>query len=65
MTAKPGVTTLVRAENHIKTNSSGLQYQAQCCYEQEDSSLKHDTAPFSLYHWHTITFCTGVLMACE
>ena len=20
------------AENHIKTNSSGLQYQASCCY---------------------------------
>ena len=34
----PGVTTLAVAENHIKTNSSGLQYQAECCYEQEDSS---------------------------
>ena len=29
---------LVMAENHIKTDSSGLQYQAYCCYEQEDSS---------------------------
>ena len=28
VTTKPGVTTLVMAENHIKTNSSGLQYQA-------------------------------------
>ena len=28
----------VMAENHIKTNSSGLQHQAYCCYEQEDSS---------------------------
>ena len=28
LTAKPGVTTLVMAENYIKTNSSGLQYQA-------------------------------------
>ena len=36
MTAKPGVTTLVMAENHIKTNISGVQYQAECCYEQED-----------------------------
>ena len=36
--AKPGVTTLVMTENHIKTNSSGVQYQAECCYEQEDSS---------------------------
>ena len=26
--AVPGVTTLVMAENHIKTNSSGLQYEA-------------------------------------
>ena len=26
--AKQGVTTLVMAENQIKTNSSGLQYQA-------------------------------------
>ena len=28
VTAKPGVTILVMAENHIKTNSNGLQYQA-------------------------------------
>ena len=28
----------VMAENHIKTNSSSLQHQAYCCYEQEDSS---------------------------
>jgi hypothetical protein len=28
VTAKPGLTTLAMAENHIKTNSSGLQYQA-------------------------------------
>ena len=26
--AKPGAMTLVMAENHIKTNSSGLYYQA-------------------------------------
>ena len=38
VTAKPGVTTLVMAENHTKTKSSGGQQQAQCCYEQEDSS---------------------------
>ena len=25
-------------ENHTKTKSSGAQYQAECCYEQEDSS---------------------------
>ena len=35
---KLGVTTLVMAENHTKTKSSGVQYQADCCYEQEDSS---------------------------
>ena len=38
VTAKPRVTTLVMAENHTKTKSSGGQYQAECCYEQEDSS---------------------------
>ena len=38
VTAKPGVMTLVMAENHTKTKSSGVQYQAECCYEQEDSS---------------------------
>ena len=38
VTAKPGVTTLVMAENHTKTKSSGVRYQAKCCYEQEDSS---------------------------
>ena len=36
--AKPGVTTLVMAENHTKTKSSGVQYQAECCHEQEGSS---------------------------
>ena len=25
-------------ENHTKTKSSGVQYQADCCYEQEDPS---------------------------
>ena len=38
VTAKLGVKTLVTAENHTKTKSSGVQYQAECCYEQEDSS---------------------------
>ena len=38
VTAKPGVTTLVMAENHTKPKSSGVQYQAECCNEQEDSS---------------------------
>ena len=37
VTAKPGVNTLVMAENHTKTKSSGVQYQAECCYEQEGS----------------------------
>ena len=36
--AKPAVTTLVMAENQTKTKRSGVQYQAECCYEQEDSS---------------------------
>ena len=38
VTAKPGVMTLVMAENHTKTKSSGVQYQAECCYLQEDPS---------------------------
>ena len=38
VTAKPGVTTLVMAENHTQTTSSGVQYQAKCYYEQEDVS---------------------------
>ena len=37
VTAKPGATTFM-AENHTKTKSSGVQYQAERCYEQEDSS---------------------------
>ena len=38
VTAKPGQTTLVMAENHTKIKTSGVQHQAECCYEQEDSS---------------------------
>ena len=38
VTAKPGVTTLVMAEKHTKTKRSGVRYQAECCYEQEDTS---------------------------
>ena len=29
---KQGVTTLVMAEKHTKTKSSGVQYQAECCF---------------------------------
>ena len=32
------VTALVMVEKHTKTKSSGVQYQAECCDEQEDSS---------------------------
>ena len=38
VTAKPEVTTLVMAENHTIIKSSAVQHQAECCYEQEDSS---------------------------
>ena len=38
VTAKPGVTTLIMDEKHTKRKSSGAQYQAECCYEQEDLS---------------------------
>ena len=37
---------LVMAENHIKTNSMGLQCVVQRCYEQNAQSL---TEPLSLY----------------
>ena len=36
MTAKPSQTTLVMAENQTKIKSNGVQ--AECRYEQEDSS---------------------------
>ena len=51
----PGVTTLVMDENHTNTKSSGVQYQAECFYEQEDSQARHN--PSSLYNQHTITLC--------
>ena len=38
VTVKVAETILVMAENHTKTKSSGVQYQAECYYEQEDSS---------------------------
>ena len=31
----PAIATLAMAEIHIKTNSIGLQLQAECSYEQE------------------------------
>ena len=59
MTAKPGLTTLVMAENHNETNSSGLQV---VCSTKHDVIMsrrthpKHDTAPGSPYNRHRITF---------
>ena len=35
VTAMPAIATLTMAENHIKTDSIGLQLQAECWYEQE------------------------------
>ena len=52
VTAKPGVTTLVMAEHHTKTKSSGAQYQAKCCYEQEDSSQALNSPSFPLQSAH-------------
>ena len=43
-------------ENHTKTKSSGVQYQAECCYEQDDSSQARHS-PFFLYNRHAITLC--------
>ena len=33
MTAMPGIARLAMAENHIKTNSMGLQCVVQYCYD--------------------------------
>ena len=35
-TAMPAIATLTMAENHIRTDSIGLQLQAECWYEQEE-----------------------------
>ena len=34
VTARPGITLLAMAENHIRTSSMGFQCVVQCCYEQ-------------------------------
>ena len=39
-TAMPGKAMLAMAENHIQTNSVGLQCVVQCCYEQNAQSQK-------------------------
>ena len=52
VTAKPGVTTFVMAENHTKTKSSGVQCQAECCNEQEDSSQERYSPSFPLQSAH-------------
>ena len=51
VTAKPGL-TLAMAENHTKTKSSGVLYQAECCYEQEDSSQAWNSPSFPLQSAH-------------
>ena len=38
VTAMPGIATLAMAENHIKSNSIGLQCVVQYCYEQNGQS---------------------------
>ena len=34
VTARPGITLLAMAENHIRTSSMGFRCVVQCCYEQ-------------------------------
>ena len=36
VTPKPAIATLFMAGHHSKTDSIGLQYQSECCCEQED-----------------------------
>ena len=38
VTARPGITLLAMAENHIRTSSMGFQCVVQCCYEQNAPS---------------------------
>ena len=53
LTAKPGVTTLVMAENHSKTNRSGCSTKHNVVLSRR-THHKYDTAPLSLYNQHTI-----------
>ena len=52
ITAMPVIATSAMAENHIKTNSIGLQLQAECCYEQEELPQALSST-CSLYHRST------------
>ena len=39
VTPKPAIATLfIMAGNHSKTDSIGLQYQSECCCQQEEPS---------------------------
>ena len=46
------IAILFMAENHSKTNSIGLQYQSQCCCEQEEPSQTCPSPSFPLHPAH-------------
>ena len=52
ITAMPVVATSAMAENHIKTNSIGLQLQVEYWYEQEGRPQGCSAPPFALPSEH-------------
>ena len=50
--SKAGIAMLAMADNHIKTNSMGLQCVVQCCHEQNAQSQTLMNSPFPLQVCH-------------
>ena len=48
----PTMATLTMAENHIKTDSIGLQLQVECWYEQEELPQEGSSPLFPLQSQH-------------
>ena len=48
----PTMATLTMAENHIKTDSIGLQLQVECWYEQEGLPQEGSSPLFPLQSQH-------------
>jgi hypothetical protein len=52
VTPMPTMATLTMAENHIKTDSIGLQLQVECWYEQEELPQEGSSPLFPLQSQH-------------
>ena len=59
MPAMPGIILLAMAENHIRTDSMGLQCVVQCCYEHNALSQTRLSPPFpvQMLYKHPILHC--------